>query len=307
MVIGPRDLRSSWRFVARALGSSGPPPQKDAKYSPLQKLFHMLVAAVVLAIVATGLLMLSKIDTPFWRRNPYWLADAQWGMIYAIHGLCAMGMITLIMAHVYFAVRPEKLWMTRSMFSGWITRDDYLRHHDPQRWPVPMRRQPEVTVAARRIPPASEIPFEGKPMTEPGDASPMSLPERIEAIEQAYELMLAYAAQGRQNDTDDSSSIRRFLQRADAALDGLTACLAETVADALRYLRRFHPGARSGRTAHACGSASGAGAEGAELAAHRQSQRIDPHPRAADRYFPDRREPERKRCRWLISPGPGSA
>jgi hypothetical protein len=68
-------------------------------------------------------------------------------------------------------------------------------------------------------------------MTEPGDASRMSLPERIEAIEQAYELMLAYAAQGRQNDTDDSSSIRRFLQRADAALDGLTACLAETVAD----------------------------------------------------------------------------
>jgi formate dehydrogenase subunit gamma len=46
-------------------------------------------------------------------------------------------MITLIMAHVYFAVRPEKLWMTRSMFSGWISRENYLRHHDPQRWPVP--------------------------------------------------------------------------------------------------------------------------------------------------------------------------
>ena len=56
-------------------------------------------------------------------------------------------------------------------------------------------------------------------------AAPLSLAERIEAIEQAYELMLAYAAQGRQNDTDDSSSIRRFLQRADAALDGLAACL----------------------------------------------------------------------------------
>src|SRR5271156_722000 len=48
--------------------SMGPPPQRDAKYSTLQKLFHKLVAAVVLAIVATGLLMLSKIDTPFWRR-----------------------------------------------------------------------------------------------------------------------------------------------------------------------------------------------------------------------------------------------
>src|ERR1700735_2279506 len=46
MVLGPRDLRASWRFVARALGRGGPPPQRDAKYSPLQKLFHMLVAAV---------------------------------------------------------------------------------------------------------------------------------------------------------------------------------------------------------------------------------------------------------------------
>jgi hypothetical protein len=66
-------------------------------------------------------------------------------------------------------------------------------------------------------------------MTEPA-ASPLSLAERIEVIEQAYELMLAYAAQGRQDDADDSSSIRRFLQRADAALDGLAACLGESTA-----------------------------------------------------------------------------
>jgi formate dehydrogenase subunit gamma len=137
MVFGPRDLWSSWRLMALALGLGGPPPQRDAKYSPLQKLFHMLVAAVVLAIVATGILMLSKIDTPFWWRNPYWLADTQWGMIYAAHGLCAMAMITLIMAHVYFAVRPDKLWMTRSMLLGWISREEYRRHHDPRRWPVP--------------------------------------------------------------------------------------------------------------------------------------------------------------------------
>ena len=64
-------------------------------------------------------------------------------------------------------------------------------------------------------------------MTTPGPA--LSLAERIEAIEQAYELMLAYAAQGRQDDADDSSSIRRFLQRADAALDGLAICLREAV------------------------------------------------------------------------------
>jgi len=60
---------------------------------------------------------------------------------------------------------------------------------------------------------------------------PQSLDERIEAIEQAYELMLAYAAQGRRDDTDESSSIRRFLHRADAALDGFAACLSDQLAD----------------------------------------------------------------------------
>ena len=67
-------------------------------------------------------------------------------------------------------------------------------------------------------------------MTEQGAMPPPSLAERIEVIEQAYELMLAYAAQGRQNDADDSSSIRRFLQRADVALDGLSECLRQSVA-----------------------------------------------------------------------------
>jgi hypothetical protein len=68
-------------------------------------------------------------------------------------------------------------------------------------------------------------------MSGPDAAAPLSLAERIEVVEQCYELMLAYAAQGRQNDTDDSGSIRRFLLRADAALDGLAACLRASVAD----------------------------------------------------------------------------
>ncbi len=49
------------------------------------------------------------------------------------------------------------------------------------------------------------------------------LTRRIDTIEEAYEFMLAYAAQGRQGDeesgTDDS--IRTFLERTNAALEGL--------------------------------------------------------------------------------------
>jgi hypothetical protein len=87
-----------------------------------------------------------------------------------------------------------------------------------------------MKVAEPHIPLGSEGMFGSRPMTEHSPASPLTLAERIEVIEQAYELMLAYAAQGRQGDRDDSSSIRRFLQRADAALDGLAACLRESVA-----------------------------------------------------------------------------
>jgi hypothetical protein len=51
----------------------------------------------------------------------------------------------------------------------------------------------------------------------------MTLAERIEAIEQAYEFMLAYAAQGRRGESEGQGSIREFLDRAMRALDGIAA------------------------------------------------------------------------------------
>ena len=55
------------------------------------------------------------------------------------------------------------------------------------------------------------------------DQSEPPLAERIEAIEQAYEFMLAYAAQGRE---DEGGSVRQFLERAANALDGFVATAA---------------------------------------------------------------------------------
>lgn len=137
MMIDLEDIRNAWRAVGQALGRGGPPPAKPGKYPLPQKLYHWAIAAIVLGLVATGLLMLLKIDTPLWRRNPYWFSDHDWGVIYAIHDIFAMATIALVMVHIYFAVRPEKLWITRSMIHGWITRQEYLTHHDPKRWANP--------------------------------------------------------------------------------------------------------------------------------------------------------------------------
>jgi hypothetical protein len=56
------------------------------------------------------------------------------------------------------------------------------------------------------------------------DERERTLAQRIEAIEQAYEFMLAYAAQGREDEV--GGSIRQFLERAAEALDGLATTVA---------------------------------------------------------------------------------
>lgn len=97
-------------------------------------MIHHTFAVVVLTSIVSGLLMMVKIDTPLWERNPYWLSSKTWGVIYVVHDLASMALVTMIMMHVYFAIRPEKRLYLRSMFLGWITREEYLSHHDPERW-----------------------------------------------------------------------------------------------------------------------------------------------------------------------------
>lgn len=53
-----------------------------------------------------------------------------------------------------------------------------------------------------------------------------SFAERIEALEEAYEFMLAYAAQGLDDDSGPGVSAREFLAGSLAALDGLAEAAA---------------------------------------------------------------------------------
>jgi cytochrome b subunit of formate dehydrogenase len=78
--------------------------------------------------------MIFRVRTPIFGRNPYLFGDMTWGMMYVLHGLAGVGLIALITVHVYFAIRPEKREMTKSMIFGDISREHFLEHHDPQRW-----------------------------------------------------------------------------------------------------------------------------------------------------------------------------
>ncbi len=119
--------------TAEALG--GPRvKRKIGKYSVGQKGFHHAVAVVVLVVIVTGLIMMIGIDGPFWERNPFLISESARGLVFVLHGFAGLISITMIMVHIYFAVRPEKLYMTRSMLRGWISREEFEQNHDPDLW-----------------------------------------------------------------------------------------------------------------------------------------------------------------------------
>jgi len=130
------DVQDAWKRVRRFFGMSAPPPRKFAKYPLENKLYHGVIILCGLSVILTGVFMMSRIRTIFFPRNPYLFGDMTWGLMYVLHGLAGVGLIALVMMHVYMGLRPEKLPITKSMIFGWMDRDFVLKEHDPERWVV---------------------------------------------------------------------------------------------------------------------------------------------------------------------------
>ena len=133
--IGPKDIPEFKAELLRELGQDVPGP-KSAKYPLGNRLYHLAILVVGLAAATTGLFMMARVRQPLFTRNPYILGDAAWGFTYVAHGFAGVALVGLVIAHVYFAVRPEKWWITKAMIFGWVSRRHYLEHHDPARWKV---------------------------------------------------------------------------------------------------------------------------------------------------------------------------
>jgi cytochrome b subunit of formate dehydrogenase len=130
------DMRDAMRRTLRFLGKPAPAPQRFAKYPLENKFYHLVIVCAGLAVIFTGLFMMKRIHTIFFSRNQYLFSDMTWGLMYVLHGLAGVGLIALVMVHVYMGIRPEKLPITKSMIFGWMSKDFYLEEHDPERWAV---------------------------------------------------------------------------------------------------------------------------------------------------------------------------
>lgn len=130
------DLEDAWKRLYRFMGRPTGLPRKFAKYPLENKLYHGVVMLSGLVVIVTGICMMFRVRTIFFPRNPYLFSDMTWGMMYVLHGLAGVGLITLTIVHVYFAIRPEKLPITVSMIVGSMSREFYLKEHDPKRWVI---------------------------------------------------------------------------------------------------------------------------------------------------------------------------
>lgn len=122
MILGPGDF-----------GEPFDSAKKPGKYSFEQKGMHWAMTVVVLGVVVTGVLLFMQIDTPFWERTNS-MPEDQLGLMFLLHGLSTLALIALTATHIYFALRPEKIFYTRSMVSGWISEDEMTANHDASKW-----------------------------------------------------------------------------------------------------------------------------------------------------------------------------
>lgn len=132
--VGPKDIPEFKAEMLREIGKEDEPGPRPGKYPLGNRLYHLAVVAAGLGVIATGVVMMWRVRTGIVDRNPYLLSDTTWGITYVLHGLAGVGFVGLVIAHIYFALRPEKLWITKAMIFGTISRREYLEYHDPDRW-----------------------------------------------------------------------------------------------------------------------------------------------------------------------------
>jgi len=134
MWVGPREFIAAAAATTREVAGGERVNRRQGKYSVGQVLYHHGVALVVITASVTGVMMMVGVDSPFWERNPLFMSEKTRGLVFVLHGLAGLASVSMIMVHVYFAVRPEKRYLTRSMLKGWITRGELEAHHDTSRW-----------------------------------------------------------------------------------------------------------------------------------------------------------------------------
>jgi formate dehydrogenase subunit gamma len=122
---------------------------RQFEYPGAQKMLHAGVTAATLGLIVTGLVLLRRLNfVGLWEATrefsflgiDFTLGQAgSLGLIswsFVVHDFLAIGMVALVMGHVYFALRPQEWGITRSMITGNVPTELYAEKYDPRSWTV---------------------------------------------------------------------------------------------------------------------------------------------------------------------------
>lgn len=149
MWVGRREFEDLWLRFQNLIGRTERYP-KQFKYPSAQKLLHLGVTAATFGVLLTGFVLLRRVDVPvLWSSTREFtflgihfglgldqggLGLVEWSFV--LHDLFAIGMVGLVLGHVYFALRPEEWGVTRSMITGTVPVETYAEKYSPRSWSV---------------------------------------------------------------------------------------------------------------------------------------------------------------------------
>lgn len=148
MWFGVRDIKDLWRRFTNLIGLTDEYP-RQFEYPSAQKLLHWGVTLATLGVIVTGLVLLRRVSL-----EPLWSATREFGFLgvqfglgtadamglvswsFVLHDLAAIGLLALVMGHVYFALRPNEWGITKSMITGRVSVEHYAEKYSPKSWQV---------------------------------------------------------------------------------------------------------------------------------------------------------------------------
>lgn len=148
MWMGRKEVTDLWTRFKNLVGLTDEYP-RQFYYPSAQKLLHWAITGATLGVIATGLVL--------WRRvsfEPLWSATREFtflgvtfgfgtteamGLIswsFVLHDFFAIAILSLVMGHVYFALRPNEWEITKSMITGTVPVEEYAEKYSPSSWSV---------------------------------------------------------------------------------------------------------------------------------------------------------------------------
>lgn len=153
MWVGTKEVKDLIARFQNLIGLKEEYP-RQFEYPSAQKLLHWGVTGATFGIIFTGFVLWRRVEvlSLFWEpTREFTFLGVEFGLgtadslgliswSFVLHDFFAVGMLALVMGHVYFALRPNEWEITKSMITGKVTVEEYAEKYSPASWQVGAER-----------------------------------------------------------------------------------------------------------------------------------------------------------------------